>query len=304
MGEPMAATRPTALVAFFVGSLGIATFSGMDAVMKGLVIALGIYPTMLWRMLSGVAMSGALFAARPNWPSRSTMRIHLFRGCLTFVMAMLFFWGLARVPLAQAIALAFIAPLIALFLAAFFLGETIGRKTIAASLVAFAGVILIFVGQSQADLGRDALLGSIAILASAICYAVNIILMRSQAQVAGPIEIAFFQNLIVAALLVAAWPIFGGADLPPANQIPFILLAAFLSTASLLLLSWAYARAEASYLAATEYTSFLWAMGFGWLIFGEGVSWFTLAGAALIVAGCILAARRPEEASPALEAAA
>ena len=304
MGEAMVATRPTALVAFVVGSIGIATFSGMDAVMKGLVIALGIYPTMLWRMLSGVAMSGALFAARPHWPSRSTMRIHLFRGALTFVMAMLFFWGLAKVPLAQAIALAFIAPLIALFLAAFFLGETIGPKTIAASLVAFAGVILIFIGQAQADLGRDALHGSIAILVSALCYAVNIILMRSQAQVAGPIEIAFFQNVIVAALLIAAWPVFGGAQFPPTNQIPFILLAAFLSTASLLLLSWAYARAEASYLAATEYTSFLWAMLLGWLVFDESVSWFTLAGAALIVAGCILAARRPQDASPALEAAA
>ncbi len=298
------APRPTALIAFIVGSLGIATFSGMDAVMKGLVIALGIYPTMLWRMLSGTVMSGALFAAAPNWPSRSTLRIHLFRGALTFVMAMLFFWGLARVPLAQAIALAFIAPLIALFLAAFFLGETIGPKTIAASLVAFAGVILIFIGQAQADLGREALLGSIAILVSAICYAVNIILMRSQAQVAGPIEIAFFQNLIVAVLLVAAWPLFGGAALPPPGHIPFILLAAFLSTASLLLLSWAYARAEASYLAATEYTSFLWAMLLGWLVFGEGVSLFTLAGASLIVAGCILAARRPQDASPALEAAA
>ncbi len=303
MGHFMANPRPTALTAFLVGSLGIATFSGMDAVMKGLVIALGIYPTMLWRMLSGVAMAGTLFAVQPNWPSRSTMRLHLYRGMLTTVMAMLFFWGLARVPLAQAIALAFIAPLIALFLAAAFLGETIGRKTIGASLIAFAGVMLIFIGQAQADLGRDALLGSIAILCSAVCYAVNIILMRSQAQVAGPIEIAFFQNVIVAVLLVAAWPLFGGAQFPPPDQIPFILLAAFLSTASLLLLSWAYARAEASYLAATEYTSFLWAMAFGWLIFGEGVSLFTLAGAALIVAGCFLAARRPEEASPSLEAA-
>ena len=304
MGKPMPATRPTALTAFLVGSLGIATFSGMDAVMKGLVIALGIYPTMLWRMLSGVALSGALFAARPSWPSRSTMRIHLYRGLLTTVMAMLFFWGLARVPLAQAIALAFIAPLIALFLAAAYLGEIIGRKTIGASLVAFAGVVLIFIGQAQADLGRDALLGSIAILVSAICYAVNIILMRSQAQVAGPIEIAFFQNVIVAAVLVAAWPLFGGAAFPPTDQMPFILLAAFLSTASLLLLSWAYARAEASYLAATEYTSFLWAMAFGWLVFGEGVSLFTLAGAALIVGGCILAARRPEDLTPSLEVAA
>ncbi|MCY7338365.1 MAG: DMT family transporter [Sphingomonas bacterium] len=296
--------RHTPLAAFLVGTLGIATFSGMDAVMKGLVLALGIYPTMLWRMLSGVAMAGTLFAVRPSWPAATTMRIHLYRGALTTVMAMLFFWGLARVPLAQAIALAFIAPLIALFLAAAFLGETIGPRTVAASLIAFAGVIIIFIGQAQADLGREALLGSIAILVSAICYAVNIILMRQQAQVAGPIEIAFFQNVIVAVLLVAAWPLFGGAEFPPADQVPFVLLASFLSTASLLLLSWAYARAEASYLAATEYSSFLWAAMFGWLVFGESVSLFTLAGAALIVAGCILAARRPEDCTPSLEAAA
>ena len=296
--------RPTPLTAFLVGTLGIATFSGMDAVMKGLVLALGTYATMLWRMLAGVAMSGTLFAFRPRWPSRSTMRIHLYRGGLTTVMAILFFWGLARVPLAQAIALAFIAPLIAIFLAAAFLGETIGPKTIGASLIAFAGVLLIFVGQAQADLGHDALMGSFAILASAVCYAVNIILMRQQALVAQPIEIAFFQNLIVAALLLAAWPVMGGANLPPPDQVPFILLASFLSTASLLLLSWAYARAEASYLAATEYTSFLWAMLFGWLVFGESVSLYTLAGACLIVAGCFLAARTPQEISPALEASA
>ena len=298
------APRPTALTAFLVGSIGIATFSGMDAVMKGLVIALGIYPTMLFRMWSGVAMSGILFAARPVRPARATMRIHLVRGILTVVMAMLFFWGLAKVPLAQAIALAFIAPLISLFLAAAFLGETIGRKTIVGSIIAFAGVMLIFTGQARADLGHDALLGSLAILVSAICYAVNIILMRSQALVAGPIEIAFFQNLIVAVTLLVAWPLFGGAALPPTDQIPFVLLAALLSTASQLLLSWAYARAEASYLAATEYTSFLWAMLFGWLVFWESVSPFTLAGAALIVAGCFLAARRPEDVTPGLEVAA
>ena len=57
-------------------------------------------------------------------------------------------------------------------------------------------------------------------------------------------------------------------------------------------------------MATTEYTSFLWASLFGWLCSGETVSLYTLAGAALIVAGCILAARRPPRLSPALEAAA
>ena len=296
--------RHSPLVAFFVGMAGIATFSAMDAVMKGLVLALGAYTTLFWRSLAGVVMAGSLFARKPRWPDRPTMRIHLARGILGSGMAVLFFWGLARVPIAQAIALAFIAPLIALYLAAAVLKEEVGPRIIGASLIAFAGVIVIFVGQARADLGREALVGSLAILASAVCYAVNIILMRRQALAASPVEVGFFQSSIMAACLILALPVMGGIALPPAGQVPMILLAALLATASLLLLSWAYARAEASYLATTEYTSFLWAALFGWIFFKEPVSLFTTAGAALIVAGCILAARRPEEASPSLEAAA
>ena len=97
---------------------------------------------------------------------------------------------------------------------------------------------------------------------------------------------------------------FAGVAIPGAAEWPWLLLAATLAISSLWILSWAYARAEASYLAATEYTAFLWAALFGWLVFAEPLSPFTLAGAALIVAGCILAARKPGEASPALEAAA
>ena len=52
---------------------------------------------------------------RRGWPSRGVMRVHLIRGSVSAVMAVTFFWGLARVPMAQAIALAFIAPLLALF---------------------------------------------------------------------------------------------------------------------------------------------------------------------------------------------
>jgi S-adenosylmethionine uptake transporter len=289
--------------AFMVGVLGIATFAGMDAVMKGLVLAIGAFATMLWRNLIGIGLSGILFFRRPVvWPSRSTMRIHLARGLLSSVMGFLFFWGLGRVPLAQAVALAFISPLIALFLASLLLKERVGGRTVAASVVAFAGVAIIFFGQAQADLGREATFGSIAVLVSASLYALNIIIMRQQALVADPVEITFFQSLIVSTVLVAV-AVFAGVAVPSSAQWPWIAFAAVLAIGSMLLLSWAYARAEASYLAATEYTSFLWAALFGWLFFNESVSPFTSAGAMLIVAGCILAARVPREASPVLEAA-
>ena len=296
--------RQTMLVAFLVGMAGIATFSAMDAVMKGLVLAIGTYVTLFWRSLAGLAMTGALFAANePRRPDKATMKIHAARGLLGSVMAATFFWGLARVPMAQAIALAFIAPLIALYLAAVVLKESVSPRLVGASLIAFAGVLVIMVGQARADLGREATLGSIAILASAGCYAVNIILMRRQAQAASPIEASFFQSLFMACGMIAAASVLG-VTAPPLENVPMIVLAAFLATTSLLLLSWAYARAQASYLATTEYTSFLWAALFGWLFFNESVSAFTVAGAAMIIGGCLLAARTPEEADPSLEVAA
>lgn len=291
-------------LAFLVAAFGIATFSAMDAVMKGLVLAIGTYVTLFWRSLAGMVMSGALFAAsKPRRPDRATMKIHAMRGLLGSIMAATFFWGLARVPMAQAIALAFIAPLMALYLAAAILKEHVGPRLVGASLVAFSGVVVIVIGQAQADLGREALMGSIAILASAGCYAVNIILMRQQSLAAPPVEASFFQSLFMFAGMVAASPVIG-IELPPMDKLPMIVLAAFLATTSLLLLSWAYGRAQASYLATTEYTSFLWAALFGWIFFSERVSPYTLVGAAMIIGGCLLAARTPEEADPSMEVAA
>jgi S-adenosylmethionine uptake transporter len=94
-----------------------------------------------------------------------------------------------------------------------------------------------------------------------------------------------------------------GIEVPAAVHWPWRVFAASLAIASHMLLSWAYARAEANYLAATEYTSFLWAALFGWLVFHETLSPYTPAGAAMLVPGCILPARKPGEASPRLEAA-
>ena len=131
------------------------------------------------------------------------------------VLAFLFFWGIGRVPLAQAIALTFIGPLIALLLAAFFLHEKIGPRSIAGSIAAFAGVLVIMFGQAQAKVGPEVLLGSAAILCSAACYAVNIVMMRHQARIAEPLEINFFQSLTVLGVWLFVMPI---AGLPPAAR--------------------------------------------------------------------------------------
>ena len=68
-------------------------------------------------------------------------------------------------------------------------------------------------------------------------------------------------------------------------------VASLLSTAGTLLFAWAYARGPASYLAATEYSGFIWASILGWLVFREPVSLTRSPGRVLIVGGCLVAAR-------------
>src|SRR3546814_12434916 len=91
-----------------------------------------------------------------------------------------------------------------------------------------------------------------------------------QAKMAEPMEIAFFQNFFVAAILALGAPWF--LAVPDAGQTPNIVGAAILATSSLLLLSWAYARAETQILPTPEYTGFLWAMLFGWYFHGQPVT--------------------------------
>jgi S-adenosylmethionine uptake transporter len=289
----------------FLAALGaVAVLSIMDAVMKHLVLVIGIIAVSIWRSAANLLVSAVLYLPRrAAWPDRKTMRVHVIRGVDVMVMAALFFWGIGRVPLAQAIALTFIAPLIAMLLASLFLDERIGPSSITGALGAFAGVVVIVLGQAQAQVGNDVLLGIAAIIASALCYAVNIVLMRRQALAAKPLEINFFQCVTVMALWLLAVPL---AGLPawPGSEWIWVVVACLLSTSGTLLFAWGYARGPASYLAVTEYSGFLWASLMGWLVFRERVSPTTLAGAILIIGGCLIAARGKITEPPEIDVAA
>lgn len=295
----MAKNATSPLLVILVCLLGIFLLAAMDAAVKGLVLAIGAYNTLLWRSLFGTlaAGSGWAFAAHPR-PGGNVLRLHALRGVIVSFVALTFFFGLGRLPLAEAIALSFIAPLVALFLAAILLGEKTRRLAIWGSLAGLAGVIVIMIGKfGSADYGPDAGMGMAAIIASAVLYAYNLILARQQALLAKPLEIVFFQNVVVGITLGVAAP-WLGATLPQDQWLPMAGITV-LALAGHFLMSWSYARAEAQYLIPTEYSAFIWAIILGWVFFDEAVGWSTLAGAALIIGGCILASRsRPRLARP------
>jgi S-adenosylmethionine uptake transporter len=284
-------------------ALAIFLLSGMDAAMKSLTIAVGVYNTLLWRSMVSTLVAGAVWSAGPrSKPALRVLGLHALRAAIVGVVLVSFFWGLARLPLAEAIGLSFVAPLFALFLAAMLLGERIRRQAVWASLAGIAGVAIILSGQfGRESYSHDAVLGAAAVLVSTVFYGYNLVLARQQALLAKPVEIMLFQNLFVGIILALAAPWLAVA-LPGHLWLPLAGVA-MLSLAGQFLMSWAYGRAEAQYLIPTEYSAFIWAIALGWFFFGEKLAWTTLAGACLIVAGCLIAARTNPKLAEPIEAA-
>jgi S-adenosylmethionine uptake transporter len=285
-------TRAASPLPFLSVAAGIAAFSAMDAMMKGASLAGGVYNAMLLRSAIGsLLMLPAWLLAGGRLPRGGVLRIHALRSAVAALMAGLFFWGLVRLPMAEAMALSFISPLVALYLAAVLLGETIRPAAIVASLFGLAGVGVIAAARIAATGGLAASLpGIAAVLLSAVFYAWNLILQRQQALVAGPVEVALFQNVFVGLFLIPGAPWFAAWPSPPA--LAEIAIAALLAVTALMLLSWGYARAEAQALVPLEYTGFVWAALAGWLWFAEPVTLATVAGTVLIVFGSWIATRR------------
>jgi len=274
-----------------MAALAVASLALMDAYMKSAALAVGALSAAWLRSLIATAIALPLWLARGGrWPQRAVLTLHLQRSVVATFMALTFFYAITKLPLAEAIAISFVAPLIALYLARLMLGEIIRREAIAASLLGFAGTLVIIGGTvGQAEFDRDTALGLAAILTSAMLYAYSFILIRRQSQVAGPAEIATFHSGVSVLLLGMAAPFL--FEMPDSDTLRDLAAAAVLTVIGAMAFAWAYARAEAQVLVPLEYSGFLWASVFGWLFFAERLTLPTLAGTAIIVGACWLAAR-------------
>ena len=277
----------------FLAALGVLLFSLLHAVMKAQAIAMGTYSAMFWRMAFGMLFAFLLLFPRVQVRTISgpALKIHMLRAALTTLMTYLFFFSLTRIPLAQAIGLSFIAPIISLFLAAPLLGERIQSNAKIAATLGFMGAVVVVGSELLSIDASSDLLGLSAVLVFALLYALYLILQRKHSLMASPLEIVFYQNIMVFGMLLLGAPFFVSL---PANKAQWggAALAAAFAMGSLALMSMAYRRAEIQKLTSIEYTAFIWGALFGWLFFAEGLSVQTLLGTGLIVAGCLANLRR------------
>jgi S-adenosylmethionine uptake transporter len=277
--------------AFVRAAAAIAVLSAMDAVIKAMAAKYPTFEVTFLRFAFGLVFSGsALALARPGRPSRETVIANAGRAALAVVTATTFFFALGQLPLAEALVLTFLSPMFVALFGALMLGERPDRRILAALAAGFAGVLVVVSDQFGVSSGARSIAGVAAALVSAVCYAFGLVLLRARAQRDPMVYIVFFQNLgpalILAPFAYAVWVT------PTAVDFGAFVLIAMLGVGGHFIMTSAFARAEASRLAALEYTALIWAALFGYVVFGEVPTLATLLGAVLIVTGAAVASRR------------
>ncbi|MCZ7658468.1 MAG: DMT family transporter [Xanthobacteraceae bacterium] len=209
---------------------------------------------------------------------------HLGRGLISMTGMFLNFAALARLPLVDATAIGFAAPLITVALAALFLGERVRVYRWSAVAVGFAGVIVML--WPYLDLARlvsgsaVTTVGAFLALAGAFTNAGSVIQTRrlTDTETTSSIVLYFslFCALAGAATLPFAWVT------PTGAQLAALIATGLLGGIAHLLLTESYRFAPASVVAPFDYTAMLWAFVLGYAMFGEVPTLYVYVGSAIV----------------------
>lgn len=274
-----------ALAGFVSLSLGDAIVKSMAGAWPGTAVAalrygfgaLGLAAAVAWRLgRAGFAVP------RPG--------LQAARGAAVALATLCFFMGVMAMPLADATAIQFSSPILTALMAPLVLGERTPRAAWLATLLAFAGVLVVL-RPNLLDLGLPALWP----LGAALGMSWLMMLNRKAAGLAPNLVMQFALAAVAAPLLVAAAALLHALAGPPfeirppsAEVVAKCLGVALFATSGHALIYAAVVRATAQTVAPMTYAQLLVAAGLGWAWFGDAPDAATFAGAGLIVAGGLI----------------
>lgn len=214
-------------------------------------------------------------------------RAHGWRGLSGFTALVLFFYAIARLPLATAVTLNYTAPLFLAGLSAWWLKEKHGRGLVAAVWLGFAGIVLLLQPQMDGRAWVPAAAGLVSGMLAAVAY-VNV---KALGRLGEPEWRVVFYFTLLSTLGGAAWMAAAGFHRPGAADWPWLIGLGGTATLAQLALTRAYHRGRTLAVGALAYTTVAFSAVYGVVLFGERLPALAWAGMAAVAAAGILAVR-------------
>lgn len=267
-----------------------------DGIAKLLGETMAILQILLARFaVQAVALFPLVWAqAKPVRFSRRIWRLTIQRTLLHIIGIGAMFTSLRYLPLADAIAIAFVMPFIMLLLGKFVLNETVGPHRLAACVVGFIGTLLV-IQPNFADVGAAALLP----LLVAVVFALFMLTTRQLAKDVDPVTLQAVSGALATVILLAVFFITQAtghaiADMVWDNpvSVSLLILTGVIGTVAHLLMTWSLRFAPAATLAPMQYLEIPFATVIGYLLFRDLPDGLAAVGIAITIgAGLYVIAR-------------
>jgi drug/metabolite transporter (DMT)-like permease len=230
-------------------------------------------------MFAGVKWVG------PTMLATNRIGTHATRSLLGVTAMFCNFLAVTFLPLADATAIAFAAPMFTVIMAALILKEQVHAFRWSAVLIGFAGVLVI-IGAEGRGAGGGNMVGAAFALSGAGLSATAMIVLRRMSAHENSEAIAFYFMLTSA--LAGLLTIFWGWKMPQGIELPILISMGVFGGIGQLFLSFSYRFGEASVLAPFDYTMMIWAASLGYFLFGDLPTAQVLIGASFVIGAGLL----------------
>ena len=208
--------------------------------------------------------------------SRRQVKIFSLRGVAHTAGVSLWFFAMARIPIADVTAMNYLSPIYVTLGAALFLGETLALRRILAVVAALVGALIIL-RPGFREIGA----GHLAMLVAAVFFAVSYLTAKRMADETGAAVTVAMLSLTVtvglAPLALVNWVT------PTAHELGLLFLVAALATAGHYTMSLALAAAPVTVTQPAGFLQLVWAVLLGALVFDEGIDIWVLIGGGVII---------------------
>jgi len=229
------------------------------------------------RYAIGTLMIAPLFLR--NWtgiPERKTLQLYAVRGLIHGVAVILWFFAMARVPMAEVTALGYVAPIFVTIGAALFLGERLHLRRLFGVGAGFVGaMVIIRPGFEEINLGQLAQLSAAPLFAASFIIAKKLTAQENSSMIVGLLSVGCTLTLLPGAIL--QW------RPPTVEEIGWLSLSALLATTGHITLTKAFAAAPITVTQPLSFLQLVWATVIGVMLFGEPIDPFVVLGSLIVV---------------------